>query len=381
MNRSLLTIFFTVFLLAFGMSFVAPLVPLLLKQMHASTATIGQIQTTYFISFTVATSLLGKWIDRIGSKKIILSGLFIFGLSILAMPFMPSPDFFYLIRIFQGIGSSLMFAPTETAINILSTPEKRASNMGMYGVVFAIGFAAGPTAGATLYSINTASPFIFGSISFLFSMLVLMIGFKETKIQIKKKQWGFASIIKSLKIPITAGMCYAFIEISIASFMSLYLDDIGINGAALGIVFTFFAIGGAISPLPAGKLADRIGKLKVLRLCGLLLLAVTFTLNFTTNYWFICILIFLVGIVAGALYPIALSMIADIVSPERMGTANASFSFFYGIGCIAGPLVTGWVLEFYDIRSLFYPMTVSALLFVIITSLSTSPKNWAKNSS
>jgi MFS family permease len=210
-------------------------------------------------------------------------------------------------------------------------------------------------------------------------MLVLAFGFSETRIPIRKKQWGFASIIKKLKIPIAAAMCYAFIEISIASFMSLYLDEININGTALGIVFTFFAIGGAVSPYPAGKIADRIGKIKVLRFCGYLLLSVMFSLNFTTNYWSICTLIFLVGIVAGALYPIALSMIADIVSPEKMGTANASFSFFYGVGCIAGPLVTGWILEFYTITSLFYPMTVSALLFVIITSL--SHENTSRNSS
>ena len=369
MNKSLVSIFITVFLLAFGMSFVAPLVPLLLKQMNATTATIGQIQTVYFVSFTISTSLLGRWIDRIGSKKIIITGLFIFGMSIFSMPFLPDPGFFYLVRIAQGIGASLLFAPTETAINILSPPDKRASNMGLYGVVFAVGFAAGPTAGSTLFTINMQLPFIFGSISFLFGMIVLANGFRETKIPIKKKQIGFASIITRIKIPVSAAMCYAFIEISIASFMSLYLDDINIRGMSLGMVFTFFAIGGAISPYPAGILSDRIGKLPVLRFCGYLLFAAIFSLNLTTNYWLICSLTFLVGVVAGALYPVALSMIADLVEPEKLGTANASFSFFYGLGCIAGPLISGWVLEFYDIRSLFYPMTISALFFIIITSL------------
>jgi len=43
------------------------------------------------------------------------------------------------------------------------------------------------------------------------------------------------------------------------------------------------------------------------------------------------------------------------------------FSFFYGLGCIAGPLVTGWVLEIYSLKYLFYPMAISSLLLVIIT--------------
>ena len=41
-----------------------------------------------------------------------------------------------------------------------------------------------------------------------------------------------------------------------------------------------------------------------------------------------------------------------IIPPEKMGTANASFSFAYGAGCIVGPLVTGWVLELFSIEYL-----------------------------
>jgi len=344
----------------------------MLKSIGASSATIGQIQTTYFLSFTIATSLLGRWIDRIGSKKIIIVGLFIFGLAIFLMPFMPTPTFFYLIRIVQGVGSALLFAPTEAAINIISPPEKRASNMGLYGLVFAAGFAIGPVIGTSLYSVNTAAPFIFGALSCFVAITVLTFGFKETKIPVKKTEWGFYQLISFIKIPLTAAACYAFIEVSIASFLSLYLDVIGIGGAALGIVFTFFAVGGAVSPLPAGKIADRMGKRPVLKACGFLLVAVTFAFNFSQNYWVICLLTFFVGVIAGALYPVSLSLIGELVPPEKMGTANASFSFFYGLGSIAGPLITGWVLEISSIKYLFYPMTVSALLFVIIMALHTT---------
>jgi MFS family permease len=60
-----------------------------------------------------------------------------------------------------------------------------------------------------------------------------------------------------------------------------------------------------------------------------------------------------------------------------MGTANASFSFAYGAGCVIGPLVTGWVMELFSISYLFYPMTAAAIAFVALTlfdtSASTSP--------
>lgn len=375
MTKGLLPILLTVFFLAFGMSFVTPLIPLMLKSLGASAASIGQIQTTYFLSFTLVTAFMGRWIERIGSKKMILTGLFIFALAILSMPYMPSPSFFYLIRILQGFGSALLFAPTEAAINIISPPEKRASNMGLYGFVFAAGFAVGPAIGTSLYSINVALPFMFGALSCFVAFVVLMIGFNETTVPVKSTEWGFFNLIKILKVPLIASACYAVVEVAIGAFLSLYLDEIGIGGAALGIVFTFFAIGGMVSPLPAGKIADKWGKLNVLKCCGILLVAVTFAFNFFQQYWMICFLIFCVGLIAGALYPVALALVGEIVPLEKMGTANASFSFAYGLGCIVGPAVTGWILEIFSIEYLFYPMTIAALAFVLVTFLGTTKTN------
>jgi len=369
MDKGLLPILLTVFLLAFGMSFVAPLIPLLLKDIGASSATIGQIATTYFLSFTVTTFFLGRWIEQVGSKKMIILGLFIFGLAIFVMPFVPAPLFFYLIRIFQGVGSALLFAPTETAINILSSPSKRASNMGLYGVVFAVGFAAGPGIGSWLYSLAITAPFILAAVSCFSAILVLLVGFEETPVPIRKAGGGTLRLLTVLKIPLTAAACYAVVEVAIGSFLSLYLDGLGITGGSLGIVFTFFAVGGALSPYPAGKIADSWGKQPVLKVSGFLLVAVTIAFNLFQNYWAVCSMAFGVGVVAGALYPVALALIGEMIPPEKMGTANASFSFAYGAGCIVGPLVTGWVLELFSIQYLFYPMTASAILFVVVALL------------
>jgi len=371
MDKGLLPILLTVFLLAFGMSFVAPLIPLLLQDKGASSATIGQIATAYFLVFTITSSFLGRWIERVGSKKMIMGGLAIYALAIMAMPYMPDPAFFYLLRAIQGIGSALLFAPTEAAINILSSPQRRGSNMGLYGVVFAVGFAVGPGIGSWLYSLNLQAPFIFAAASSLLALLVLLFGFEETIVPVKKTEWVFTQLINSLKLPLTAAACYAVVEVAIGSFLSLYLYDRGIRGGALGMVFTFFAVGGAVSPFPAGKIADLWGKRPVLKGCGMMLAGVTIAFNIFHDYWAVCAMAFGVGVVAGALYPVALALIGEIIPPEKMGTANASFSFAYGAGCIIGPLVTGWVLELLSIQYLFYPMTVAAILFVALTLFDT----------
>ena len=319
MKRGLFAIFITVFFLAFGMSFVSPVLPLLLKKIGASSASIGQIQTSYFLSFTLTTLLLGRLIDKIGSKILIICGLFIFGLGFLVMPFLTTPSLFYLVRTIQGIGTALLFAPTEAAINIISPPDKRATNMGIYGVVFAVGFAIGPIIGTSLYAINFQMPFFFGSSCCLAAILVLTFGYENIPVPVKKSEWGGSRLIRLLSIPLAAAACYAVVEVSIGSFLSLYLAELGIWSSKIGIVFTVFAAGGIVSPYPAGKLADKLEKIAVLKGCAVLLLITTLSFNFFNSYLSICFLSFMVGLVAGALYPIALAHIADIVTPDKMG--------------------------------------------------------------
>jgi MFS family permease len=366
LDKGLLPILLTVLLLAFGMSFVSPLIPLVIRDVGASPATIGQIASVYFLSFTVFTPFLGRVVDRIGSKKVIITGLAVYAIAVLFMAFSPSPFYFYLIRIFQGVGTACLFAPTESAINVLSSPDKRASNMGLYGLVFAIGFALGPGLGTYLFSLNRVIPFIFGAASSLVGLLVMLIGYEDVPVPISSSKAKVGEFLRILKIPLIGGLCYAVVEVSIGSFLSLYLDYLGFRGAALGVVFTFFAIGGIISPYPAGKMADKIGKKPSLYLLGILLSLITFCYNLTPNYVAIVALTFGIGIVAGGVYPIALSLIGDLIPPDRMGTANSTFSFLYGVGSILGPLLTGWVVKILGMEYLFYPMTISAAIFVLV---------------
>jgi MFS family permease len=366
LDQGLLPILLTVLLLAFGMSFVAPLIPLIIRDAGASAATIGQIAAVYFLSFTVFTPLMGKVVDKVGSKKIIVSGLLMYAVSVLSMIFASTSWHFYGIRIFQGIGTACLFAPTESAINVLSSPERRSSNMGLYGVVFAIGFAVGPGIGTYLFAFNRSFPFLFGAALCFLSFAVMLAYYKDVPIPLRTTDIRLLELFNMLRVPLLAGLCYAVVEASIGSFLSLYLDQLNFKGASLGIAFTFFAVGGIVSPFPAGKAADRFGKLPSLYVLGIILAITTFAFTLSSNYFFIVFLCFAVGFVAGGLYPVALALIGDRIPPQQMGTANSTFSFLYGVGSIAGPALTGWTIKFFGMKYLFYPMTAAALVFAMI---------------
>ncbi|RMF96196.1 MAG: MFS transporter [Candidatus Schekmanbacteria bacterium] len=366
LDKGLLPILFAVTLTGFGMSFITPLIPLVLKDAGINLMTIGQIGSTFFFTFTAATLYVGRLVDKLGSRAIIISGLILYGIPALFFPLIHTTALFYLIRGIQGIGNACLFVATEAAINILSSPENRSKNMAYYTLVFGLGFGLGPVIGAALFDYWRELPFFFCTSMFLASILAIMFFFSEAKIEKKEKRFKIFELVKILKTPIFAACSYAFIEVSIGVFLSLYLDSIDIHGAALGTIFMFFAIGGMISPVPAGQIADRIGKRKTLYILAGILAFLTFSFNLSPNYYAILGLIFGVGFVAGGIYPIALSLIADLVPAEQMGAANSTFSFAFGFGSIVGPIVTGAFTNFLGIKFLFYPMCAMGFIFFII---------------
>ena len=367
LDKGLFPILITVTLMGFGMSFVTPIIPLIIKDAGSSLTSIGQIGATYFLFFTLITPFWGKKVDKIGAKKVMITGILAYGISVIFIPYIKTALAFYIIRAIQGLSTASLFVATEAAINILSLPENRAKNTGYYALVFGLGFAGGPAAGATLFAMNRYLPFYLCSAIFILAALLLLFTFKDTEIEIESKKYGYREFINILKIPIAAAMCYAFIEVCIGVFLALYLDSMAIRGAYLGVVFTAFAIGAIIAPIPCGKIADRFGKFPSIYVFAFLLTVIIFSFNFYISFKAIILLISGVGFIAGGLYPVALSIIADLIPKDRIGAANSIFSFSYGFGSIIGPLVTGRFIDFYGIKYLFYPMTIISLIFLIIS--------------
>jgi len=370
LDNGLLPILLSVTLMGFGMSFVMPLIPLIIKRTGTSLTTIGQIGATYFLFFTLITPFWGKKVDKIGAKKVMILGLFAYAISIIFIPYIKTTLFFYILRALQGMSTASLFVATESAINILSSPENRAKNMSYYALLFGLGFSIGPAIGATIYAINKYLPFFLCSASFFIAAFLLLLTFKDIKIEEDENRiFRYKDFLYILKIPIASAMCYAFVEVCIGVFLAIYLDSISITGTHLGLVFTAFAVGAVVSPLPAGRIADRFGKFPTIYTFAFLLAIVIFSFNLSKSFILILLLISCVGLIAGGLYPVALSLIADLIPKDKIGAANSTFSFSYGIGSIVGPLVTGKFIDYYGIKYLFYPMTVITLVFLFISIL------------
>ena len=153
-------------------------------------------------------------------------------------------------------------------------------------------------------------------------------------------------------------------------FLVLYLTQkIGVTASEAGTALLVYGIGAFVSAPLTGRLADKIGALKVMKasLVGTSLLMLVY--GFITNYYLILIFSFLLSIVNEAFRPANLSLISEIVTPSQRRISFALNRLGINIGMSIGPVVGGF-LTLIDYHLLFYVNAFASLAagaYLIIT--------------
>jgi EmrB/QacA subfamily drug resistance transporter len=119
-------------------------------------AGVSGLQWTVGAYTVVMASLLmvsGSTADRLGRKRMFVTGLIVFSAASLLCSLAPSVELLVVFRVLQGVGAS-MLTPVAMSIvtNTFTDPRERAQAVGVWGAVFGISMALGPIVGGALVS-------------------------------------------------------------------------------------------------------------------------------------------------------------------------------------------------------------------------------------
>ncbi|NOZ49808.1 MAG: MFS transporter [Chloroflexi bacterium] len=157
------------------------------------------------------------------------------------------------------------------------------------------------------------------------------------------------------------------VQATTTTFLPKFLQDQGWTPGSYGVAASMLMIGSAIGNVVGGKLADRIGRRKVV--AGSLLLA-------ALPLWFylqaappwLHILIFLIGFLTGAGFSVTVVM-AQALLPGRQALASGlTLGFIFASGAV-GATIAGWVSDQIGLAVVLRGMALVA----IISSLSALP--------
>ncbi|MGW4880018.1 MDR family MFS transporter [Streptomyces sp. NPDC004262] len=132
----------------------------------------------------------------------------------------------------------------------------------------------------------------------------------------------------------------------VATFMALYLTlDRGYSASYAGLVASLHGLGGVVSSLAGGVMADRLGRRPTLLVAQGSTAAAVALLGFVQDPVAIAAVAFLVGMASNASRPAVQAMMADIVRPQDRVRAFSLNYWAINLGFAVSSMAAGFIAE------------------------------------
>ncbi|EJC65209.1 major facilitator transporter [Alcaligenes faecalis subsp. faecalis NCIB 8687] len=410
-------------LIVVDMTVLYTALPRLTHDLQASASDKLWIINSYALVVSGLLLGMGTLGDRLGHKRLFLSGLAMFGVASVAAAYSPNPAFLIAARAFLGVAAAMMMPATLSLIRITFHDEReRAVAFGVWSSIASGGAAFGPVLGGFLlehfwwgsvFLINVPIVLIALPMGWLLvprstpdssrpwdikGSVLIMVGLVASTLAIKEMgklytDWGLTAGALVVGVLFLGWFVrqqnrspFPLLDFALfknATLSTAVLSALSASAALIGMELVFsqrlqlvlgfspLQAGLAIIPLPlaaflAGPLAGRllmvIGSKRLL--IGSLSLAAAgmaaYLLWHNSAQFLQVISLVMLGLGIGAAMTAASSTIMQSVPPSRAGMVASVEEMSYELGGALGVTLMGCLLSFVYSASLILPETLSA---------------------
>lgn len=368
-----------VFCTAFGVSQLAPILPLYFHDLGVQTPEAmslwsGLATGATYIIVCLAAPFWGRVADKKGRKITLIRSSFGMALCNVLIAFQTTPEGVVLIRLVQGLVSGF-YSASITLIASETPIERTGWALGLLASANLAGSLIGPLLGGYIAdTVGIRNDFIIvGALMGLAGLLATIFIHENyvpqpnpEKLSIRKLKEQIPEF-NSIVALCVASFIYAICIMSLQPVISVYIKGIVPSDTEnlafiAGAVFSAMGIAQLMSSSPLGKLVDKIGPRKVLVVSLIYVGILNIPQAYVTDVYQLAIIRFLQGFGLGGMLPALNTYLSSKTPREFTGQVfsyNQSCLFFgYFLGSVGGASLMAWL----GFTTLFW---VSGGLFII----------------
>ena len=368
-----------VFCTAFGVSQLAPILPLYFHDLGVQTPEAmslwsGLATGATYIIVCLAAPFWGRVADKKGRKITLIRSSFGMALCNVLIAFQTTPEGVVLIRLIQGLVSGF-YSASITLIASESPIERTGWALGLLASANLAGSLIGPLLGGYIAdTVGIRNDFIIvGTLMGLAGVLATIFIHENyvpqpnpEKLSIRKLKEQIPEF-NSIVALCVASFIYAICIMSLQPVISVYIKGIVPSDTEnlafiAGAVFSAMGIAQLMSSSPLGKLVDKIGPRKVLVVSLIYVGILNIPQAYVSDVYQLAIIRFLQGFGLGGMLPALNTYLSSKTPREFTGQVfsyNQSCLFFgYFLGSVGGASLMAWL----GFTTLFW---VSGSLFII----------------
>lgn len=164
----------------------------------------------------------------------------------------------------------------------------------------------------------------------------------------------------------TAHLLDAFDSLAIALALPVLIEVWHFTPVEIGLVLSIGYVGQMIGAIVMSWLAERFGRLRVLRVALGIMAGFSVAIAFAGGYVAFVILRFIQGLGLGGEVPVAATLVNEMTPARFRGRITSSLQSMFAVGILVTSVAAVWLIPLFGWRSMFFVGALPALLMCVI---------------
>lgn len=377
-----------IFLISIGEGITAPAIPLQGDKLGASYLQLGFLMTGFSIAYTFMTLAAGRYSDRIGRKPLLLTSIVLSIIAATGYYLAATPLTLLVFRTIEGLSRGILWPVAEAIMADNTNRRERSRAMGRFSGAYGAGATLGNLAGgAVMQNIGVTAVFPVYPVLGVIVLITSIIGIQEVTASEKEGAEAFSANDSKDQVQPLAGLesvdlkeeckkiwpvcyigfAYAGFLYSVQGLLSQFANILNVALLGIGIIYALFWGMRTISFLSCGKLVKLFGRRSALLIGIVFAILSAGTFLFAEGFIPLIFAALLGGIGTGLMFPLSVTLIADLSSAKAHGFSMGALEFSMGIGMILQTALSGLLGDLGGVRFTYLFTFIVTLIAIPLT--------------
>ena len=364
-TRPVLLLLCGLLLLTLAIAVLNTLVPLWLAHENLPTWQVGMVSSSFFTGNLLGTLVTGNLIKRFGFNRSYYLASLIFAAGCAGLGLMVGFWSWMAWRFIAGVGCAMIWVVVESALMCSGTSRNRGRLLAAYMMVYYVGTVLGQLMVNKLPTdLMSVLPWVTGmTLAAILPLLFTRIVNQSSEHQEATTHVWPMLKLRQARLGVNGCIISGIVLGSLYGLMPLWLNHQGVSDSGIGFWMAVMVSAGIVGQWPVGRLADRFGRLLVLRVQ--VFVVIMGCLVMLSNAAMAPAL-FILGAAGFTLYPVAMAWACEKVEHHQLVAMNQALLLSYTIGSLLGPTFTAMLMQNYSDNLLFIMIASVSFIYLLM---------------
>ena len=328
-----------------------------------STFEMSIVMSAYFAGFLGGSRVAPEMIRRVGHVRVFAALASFISAILILYPAFAHPVAWALGRVVIGFCFSGVYVTAESWLNNSADNANRGKALSVYMIVQMFGIVSAQVLLA-MGDVSGYALFIVSSVLVSISFAPILLSISPTPAFETAKPMPLKTLIKISPLGCFGMFLLGGVFSAQFGMSAVYGVAAGLTIAQISLFVSSIYVGALLMQYPIGWFSDRVDRRLVILIVASLG-GVMSLVAFSFDQYFSALLVaaFIIGGTSNPLYSLLIAYTNDYLEADDMASASGGLIFINGMGAIAGPLVTGKVMDTFGTQAFF--MVIATLMLTL----------------